>query len=79
MEDQKHDLSGNTINEKKKKDLDYSKKYCKEWYKKNKEYHNKYCCEKVKCECGDNICRSGLIKHKKSNKHFANLYKEKNI
>lgn len=76
------DLSGNIIDKpletkkvKKSRDPDFFKNYCKKWYNDNKEYHNKYCKEKIECECGDKICRSGLIKHRKTNRHNSNMFK----
>lgn len=40
---------------------------------KNNEYKN----EKVKCECGMEVCRRNMSRHKKSNKHL-NIMKELN-
>jgi hypothetical protein len=54
-----------------------NKKYMKEYYLNNKEKHLKYMMEKVKCDCGDDISRCYLSKHKRTKIHKKKL-EEKN-
>jgi spore coat polysaccharide biosynthesis protein SpsF (cytidylyltransferase family) len=50
-----------------------NKEYMKEYYLNNKEKHLKYMMEKVKCDCGDDISRCYLSKHKKTKIHKRKL------
>ena len=43
--------------------------YMKEYYKNNKEKHLKYMKEKIKCECGSEVVRCYIAKHKRSKIH----------
>jgi hypothetical protein len=42
----------------------------KQNYEKNKDKISKNNKQKVTCECGDILCRSSLLKHKKTKKHL---------
>jgi len=53
------------------------KEYKKKYYEDNKGKLNERKLEKIKCECGSQISRSCLSRHKKSQKHI-NLMKIKN-
>ena len=48
------------------KNKDKKKEYDKKRYEKNKEYKK----EKILCECGCMINRSGIARHRKSQKHI---------
>jgi hypothetical protein len=41
-----------------------------------KEKHQKYMLESVVCECGCNVMRSNLSKHKKTTKHAKKMEKQ---
>ena len=45
------------------------KQYKRQWYAKNREKQNAKAREKVICECGMEITRSNLYKHRESIKH----------
>jgi hypothetical protein len=47
------------------KNSEYNASRYKEWYAKNWEKLG----ERVKCECGSNVRRDGLLRHKRSQKH----------
>ena len=59
--------------ENKEKILEKEKEYREENKEKRKEYYQEKIrekiLEKVKCECGSVVCRAGLTRHKKSQKH----------
>ena len=42
----------------------------KHYYEANKEKLNAYSSTKVKCECGTEVTKSNLVRHKKSKKHM---------
>jgi len=54
----------------KENNKDCVKEYNKEWNENNKERLRQYANEKIICECGCEIRRDGLAKHKKSKKHI---------
>jgi|DEB0MinimDraft_10_1074344.scaffolds.fasta_scaffold08956_3 hypothetical protein len=53
-----YEKNKNTINQKKK-----------EYYETNRDEISKKVAEKVQCECGATVSRSGLSRHKKTDKH----------
>ena len=46
------------------------KKYMVEWYKNNKDKHLTNLKEKKKCECGDLVSYSNIVRHLKTSKHL---------
>lgn len=52
---------------------EHIKEYKKEYYENNKEHYKEHKSQKVICECGCEITRSSLTKHKKSLKHINKL------
>jgi hypothetical protein len=62
------------ISEKKKEyrqnNKDYFNEYFKEYRKKNKDRINQRLGEKIKCECGCEVRRDSLTRHKLSQKHI---------
>ena len=62
-------IAGRTKQEYDKKNYEDNKdkiyEQCKEYYEKNKDKRK----EKITCECGSIICKSDIIKHKKTIKH----------
>lgn len=47
-----------------------AKRTKKEYYRDNKKEINKQQAQKIMCECGSNVRRSDIARHKKSNKHI---------
>ena len=50
--------------------IDKEKARCKKYNLENKEKRSKHSSEKVKCECGCELARACLARHKKSKKHI---------
>ena len=46
------------------------KEYGKEWRENNREHIRQHACEKITCDCGCQIRRCNLARHKKSNRHI---------
>lgn len=51
----------------------------RETYAKNKETINESRKEIIKCECGFNVCKTGLARHLKTNKHLVAIQTIKNV
>jgi len=52
----------------------------KEYYDNDPEFrarHIRYMCQRITCDCGTSLIRSGLSRHKKSNKHLRLMAKMK--
>jgi len=51
------------------------KKTFKDYYQNDefKEKHLEYIKEKIKCECGSDVSRVSLARHKRSNMHIKNM------
>jgi len=48
---------------------EYVKRYYSNWYQRNKAKHLAYLSEKITCDCGTDVTRGNLSKHRLSNKH----------
>ncbi len=49
---------------------EYFKEYAKSWKEKNPDYFKQYRVQSVVCECGCELQRRNLAKHKTSKKHI---------
>jgi len=57
-----HDANRDKLNE-------YGKEYSKKYHEANRDKINEKKKEKITCECGTTVIRSGLSTHRKTNKH----------
>lgn len=71
-----------TEDEKKQQDIECkkawvikNKDYDKTYYQENKEYYN----EKIKCECGCELARGNVRRHRKTKKHLNKMKELDNI
>jgi hypothetical protein len=63
------DRATNYYNENKDLCLEKKKKYYKENSNKIKQYKKQYSEEQITCECGSQVSRNHLARHRKTNKH----------
>ena len=52
------------------KNKDNIKEYHKKYYKNNEEYFKKYRSQKITCECGCEVTKNHLLRHKTTPKHI---------
>jgi len=59
------------INERRQQHYQQNKEYCQQYYEQNKDKIKAYKSEKIHCECGAVITRSGKSQHLKTKKHLV--------